>query len=314
VIFRLSYPEGDSDPVIRGAVDRMLAACDILRPPTPIKTLLEYRRLTVAEQDELVPAPIVKVLRRTAARFWEKLQRKVAGFLNIPERHIAVNPHLHRHRRRFLKFHEVGHDVLSWHRDLFVVTSVSDLTPEARQQFEAEANCFAAHAIFQNDHMAGGYRGKPLRLADLAGVAAQYNASLIATARQYVAIQDIPAALVIGNPVGPRDGRGIRFRDAIANNAFMNEFGAAVLDEGFPADHPAAAVLNVKGLSVSEADLVVIDLRQEQRGIVAETLFTGYCTLTLLHPRPIRQKTSAERVIQSIVSFGFRDRKKSRQA
>lgn len=286
----------DSEPAIKRAVERALAGCDILVPPTPIDRLLQYRKLSTAEQLELEPHKLLYRFRKAASRFWHKLNGKIAGILDLHSRHIAINPALHARRRHFLKFHEVGHDVLPWHRELFVVTAESDLSPAVRRRFEIEANCFAGHAIFQIDHMAAGYRGKRLPIANLAGVAAQYNSSLIAAARHYVAIQDIPTALIVGHPAGAPGARGIRFAYAIANNAFLLQFGSNVLGDGFEPDHPASAVLNCANFEVSQAEIEVVDVRSDRHVILAETLFTTYCTLTLIHVKRRKRLTLAWRM------------------
>jgi hypothetical protein len=273
----------DSESEIRGAVRRMLRACEVNSPPTPIDRLLDYCKLTVEEQEILSADTLGRKIRRLSARFFSRFRHRILGILDLQDRLIVVDSQLHHRRREFIRYHEVGHEALPWHRELFVVTSEWDLARDVRERFEAEANFFAGHAIFQLDDMAAVQRGRQLAAEDLAGLASRYNASLTATARQYIVIQDIPAALLVGRPVVEGGGRGIRFLYGVANEAFLKEFGPELLGRGVGPEHPMSLVLNATGGGVAGAVLVVTDLRGESRRLVTETIFNRYNTLTLVH-------------------------------
>jgi hypothetical protein len=276
---------GDVEPDIRGAVRGMLAACAIYEPPTPLDRLLDYRNLESEQQEALTPGHLQLWARKLRHHLW-KFHHKVRGILDLKARTVMVDASLHPKRREFLQFHEVGHDVLDWHRDLFVVTSEWDLNPGVRSKFEAEANHFAATAIFQIDDLAEVQRGRRLQMAQLAGLATRYGASLTATARHYITIQDLPAALLIGRPTGPAGGRGIRFIFGLANGAFLREFGNELLGSGVDSNNPMSATLNVPMLRNAEFEFPISDRRGESRLLAAETMYNTYNTLTLVHPLP----------------------------
>jgi len=215
--------------------------------------------------------------------------RKIRGILDIQERIVWVEPLLHRHRRFFIKLHELGHEVLKWHRDLFVVTSEDDLRPNVRRLFESEANHFAAECTFQVDDMKEGVGGTPLDIVDLAMVASRYNASLVATARHYVSVQHVPAALLVGRVVECRSSkRAIEFRYGVANHEFLRQFGHNFPLDGFGPGHPACESVT-SGAPIA-IPLTLVDNRGEERVVTAGTLYTTYETLTLVHPcrRPSR--------------------------
>src|SRR5438034_324108 len=271
----------DSDPSIRAEVKRMLEACDVYEPPTPLDRLLDYRRLTRQEQLDAAPGPI--------RRLFRKLRTKVMGFLDLRSRVLGVDPALHPARKVFLGHHEVGHDVMPWHRDLFIVTSELDLAPTVRRAFEAEANRFAGHSIFQLEDMARAWKGRRLRVADLPSLAARYGASLTATARQYVMVQDSPCALLVGKPVCNGDGRrGIAFLYGIGTDGFVARFGGTGLGRALVPGHPICACVNLRNANPVDTVIQMTDLRGEQHELLAGTLFNSYNTPTLLHP--IRRK------------------------
>lgn len=275
----------DTHVAIRAAVEETLAECDIYEPPTPVDRLLDYRRLQTAEKFEFQRKHVLYGIRRFGKRLWNTVRNRVAGLLDLESRHIAINPALHPRHREFLQFHEIGHELLSWHRELFVVTSEHDLTPDIRERFEADANYFAAQTIFQIDDLAHAYRGKRLRTSDLAAVAARYEASLTATVYQYVQIQDLPTALLMGRPTGPAGSKSIRFRRGVANPAFLREFGRELLGKGFDSEDGATAVLNTPGLTTVETEVDVPDLNGNRRTLTVDTLYNTYSTLSLLHPK-----------------------------
>jgi Zn-dependent peptidase ImmA (M78 family) len=276
---------GGANDDISAAVRRLLRDCGVTGPPTPLADLLASQRLRCEPQSHYTLLATASIHLRAAAKgFWERLKHKIAGVLDLQSRYVLVNPHLHARRRKFVAYHELGHDVLQWHHATFVVTSEADLNPDVRKVFEAEANDFAAKAIFQLDHLAKMQRGVRLEMPMLAGVAAQYGASLISTARHYVCVQDIPAALIVGRPEGASGRRGIRFSYGIANAAFLTEFAADVMGDCLFPTSPTCAILNVEGVHTLEAELPAIDLRGDSRTVLLDTMYTGYNTLTLVHP------------------------------
>jgi hypothetical protein len=272
----------EAAPDIRDAVRGMLEACDIVGPPTPLHDLLRFRNLSTEERDGLnARALIPHSLRRKFAR----LRGRVRGILDLRASHVYVDQSLHHHKKTFLYHHEIAHSVLPWHRELFIVTPEWHLAPDVRYRFEGEANLFAALAIFQLDDLAKWQRGRKLRLSELAALAARYNASLTATARQYVAVQDLPAALLVGKGGMSSDGRPfIRLLYGLANASYLHEFRAELFGAGFGPGHIVTAVLHDATIQVAEHQVEERDLRDDPRQLNCETISNTYATLTLVHP------------------------------
>jgi hypothetical protein len=279
----------DTSAEIVQAVRRLLNKCDIIEPPTPFARLLESRRLATEETLELTAPGLFHRARRKLTRIATAAFHKIRGILDVKGRLVWVSPDLHRHRRIFIKLHELGHDVIKWHHDLFVVTSEDDLRPDIRKVFESEANKFAAECTFQVNDMAEAHCGRRLDIADLGALACRYNASLTATARHYVSIQDLPAALLVGKvEVGFDGSRAIRFKYGVANDAYARQFGRNFSLAGFPSNHPACAA--VTSAIPVVVPLTVTDMRGDDRSLTAGTLYNTYETLTLLHTAAIPSK------------------------
>ncbi|GLC28252.1 ImmA/IrrE family metallo-endopeptidase [Roseisolibacter agri] len=278
-----------TDDEIRAAVRRMLDACDVYDPPTPLDRLLDYRGLTTEEREAL---DTNRFLPRAIRRALHRIRGRVRGILDLQARHVYVDATLHPHRRTFLYHHEVAHDVLEWHNALFVITPEWALQPDVRRVFEAEANRFAALSLFQVDDLARWQRGRRLEAKDLAALAARYGTSLNATARHYVAEQDLPAALVVGSPERTSAGRQqIRLCYGVANGAYLRQFGDRLFDAVFPPTSAPAAVVNPGGAPIVEEEFDLTDLRRERQRMVAETIYNGYDTFTLVHVRePVRRR------------------------
>jgi hypothetical protein len=279
----------ETSPEIVQAVRRLLNKCDIIEPPTPFARLLEYRRLALEETLEFTSPGLFSRAKRKLTKIATAAFQKIRGILDVKGRLVWVAPDLHRHRRIFVKLHELGHDVIKWHHDLFVVTSENDLRPDIRKVFESEANRFAAECTFQIDDMAKAHCGRRLDIADLGALACRYNASLTATARQYVSIQDLPVALLVGRvEIGSDGARAIRFIYGVANDAYARQFGRNCSLGGFPSDHPACAA--VTSATPIVVPLTVTDMRGDDRSLTAGTLYNTYQTLTLIHTAAIPSK------------------------
>lgn len=286
-LLRCGAQVAENDVAIRQAVADMLRRCDIVEPPTPLEEILRFRRLSVEERKSLLPHEIIPTsLRRSLHR----IGSRVRGLLDLRSRHMVVDESLHPRRRVFVKYHEIGHDVLDWHRELFVVTSEFDLRPDVRRTFEAEANRFSALTIFQGDDFEKWQRGRRLRMNGLAALAERYDASLTSTAMQYVSVQDLPVALLLGLTESAEGQRGIRFRSGLANSAYLDQFPRHLLGDGLPPTAATCAILNIPGVEVSSEEFEVLDRNGERRNLIAETIFNGYETLSLFHVQPKRAR------------------------
>jgi len=114
------------------------------------------------------------------------LRDKVLGALDIRERVIYLDRSQAYERQRFHHGHELGHDVLPWHREAYYGDDRFTLDPESEQQLEAEASRFSDELLTGIDafaRQAAQYRiglGAPLELAET------WDLSRTVTIRRYV--------------------------------------------------------------------------------------------------------------------------------
>lgn len=267
-------PELEADTQIRREVRRILDGCDIGGPPTPAAQVIEFQSLTRADQDDLIPGKL--------KRIWRSVRDRIRGILDLRAKVFSVDPALHRHRKTFVTYHEVGHDALPWHRDILVLTRESALAPTTRNQLEAEANRFAGHMIFQLGRFEQEVRGASLDAAVLGVLAERYGTSLAATARQYIIIQDRPAALLVGRV---RRDASVHFTDAWGNLPFIQRFGPTLMGSHVGPDHPIAMAVHGTTTQCIEPMALPDGSRRE---LLLDTVYNTYNTLTLVHPLPVR--------------------------
>lgn len=141
----------------------------------------------------------------------EQLKDKVLGALDVREHVIYLDRDQPLPRQRFHYGHELGHEVLPWHRDAYFGDDRFTLDPDTLDELESEATAFGVELVFGvdafRDHAAG-YRlglGAPLELADT------WQLSRTATIRRYVESNPRPCALlVIGRHLGARRVKVLR--------------------------------------------------------------------------------------------------------
>ena len=117
--------------------------------PTPVDKIVSYAELTVnagIDLSKIHPSYLSKatdVFRRAIA--------KVQGVLVWREKEIYLDLSIHESKQKFVKLHEVGHNVLTWQQKTYEVfgDDESTLDINTREEFEAEANFFASATLFQ---------------------------------------------------------------------------------------------------------------------------------------------------------------------
>jgi hypothetical protein len=260
-------PAGEAAPVDRAAV--LAAATDLLRragvtgPPTTIPTLLaaceladEQFAFTDPYSDQGLPVP----LRHARA----DLRPLVRGMVDVVSKVIYTHRNLGAGQRRFVTLHELGHYVLPWHNSLLQYCSESDLSPAARQTWEREANLFAGACLFQGNRFTEEAARTPFGWPAVRRLAARYEASLEAAARQYTLSREGPCMLLIAGlrpDIADRQEATsgeplLLVRYASVSPAWRRRYGpAGVLAPGTPLpwSHPATSVM----LSPSRAVLAM---------------------------------------------------------
>ncbi len=116
--------------------------------PTPLDRLFEIAKVT--NTDELPDYTFLQTLSEKAKGFFLSAKQKLRGIADLRERATYIPHDPHTGRKRFVKAHELGHQVIPWHQiDPAYLDDNESLGPTAKGIFEQEANFFGAETIFQ---------------------------------------------------------------------------------------------------------------------------------------------------------------------
>ncbi|MBN2239009.1 MAG: hypothetical protein JW712_04490 [Dehalococcoidales bacterium] len=126
--------------IVRAEAERFLREYGFIEPPLPPDDALAARKLEVTRyslDDLLVEANLSK-----------SEQRKVQAMIDIPGKSITFRNNLHKHQKNWGKLHEIGHEFLDWHRQLLYYCPLLYLPISRQEEFESEADIFAAETFF----------------------------------------------------------------------------------------------------------------------------------------------------------------------
>lgn len=195
--------------------------------PTPLDDLISSEEVQDAGEASAWRDRFLASLPRRSRALFEAAWQKIRGIADLRERVVYVPVSSNPPRVQFARAHELGHQVLTWHRvNLAYRDDELSLSPEAVELFDAEANFFAAEVIFQGDE----FRRRALDLQPsfdaVFWLADAFGASRHATLRRYVEEHDEAIAMFpywpslytvdhMGNPVLRRSkgASSARFRE-----------------------------------------------------------------------------------------------------
>jgi hypothetical protein len=190
--------------------------------PTPVDRIVSYAELTVnagIDLSKIHPSYLSKatdVLRRAIA--------KVQGVLVWREKEIYLDLSIHESKQKFVKLHEVGHNVLTWQQKTYEVfgDDESTLDINTREEFEAEANFFASATLFQQDRFLTEMAKLGLGIDSAMYLSNFFGASRHATLRRYVEYSKNRCALVV---LKDCTSCGAKLRDKFQSRNFTKTFG-----------------------------------------------------------------------------------------
>ena len=144
---------------IEKRVDKILRGVDVVSPPLDlalVRDLLELDRYYYKSDDQTVLGELVsklKIAGKQVLKRPELLAEAIKRFnlkaLYIPDRkRILLNVDLPEAKHRWSEGHEIGHEIIPWHRDMMLGDNTQTLSYECHQQIEAEANYAAGHLLF----------------------------------------------------------------------------------------------------------------------------------------------------------------------
>lgn len=163
--------------------------------PIPSDAILEVTKLRKEGETDLY-AVVEDIHKRTGNWIASGLQ-KILGMFDFTNKTVYVSPDIHQKKDRFVTFHEIAHQVIPWHKELFYADDQYNLSFEIDKKIEAEANELAAHLMFGADRFTQEAADYQLSLASAKNLADKYEASYHSAFRRYVETHQLPCALII---------------------------------------------------------------------------------------------------------------------
>jgi transcriptional regulator with XRE-family HTH domain len=166
------------------ALLRRADALDVI--PTPLDQVTEISRLVIAGEITLSP----EVRRKLRERFGGLVDRAldlILGSVQFDSREVYLQPGLYHLKRRFIHAHEIGHEMLPWHRELYA--SLDDKTrirSDINDQYERQANQAAIEILTQGDGLRKEADDSALSFDRISQFGNRYEISVQATSRYLV--------------------------------------------------------------------------------------------------------------------------------
>ena len=194
--------------------------------PTPADKLAAFINVSVSPKDlsKIKPiyldknAPVIK-----------KLLGQLRGLFFREEKVIILDRSCNVERQRFTLLHEVGHN-LPWQVAAASIRADDDFTlsPETKEQFEAEASYFASETMFQGDKFAEMVKNEPLSIQTAIKVSPFFGASIHATLRRLVEFSPVRCALLVMKDPMPTKAT---LRDLFHSQSFLSDIGSIEFGE-----------------------------------------------------------------------------------
>jgi hypothetical protein len=249
--------------------------------PTPLDVVAKTAGITEVIDISRLPADI-------AARK-PRAMKRVLGALLHRERVALVDRSQCVPKVRLTEAHEIGHQIIPWHKQAFQLDDDERLLGKTRDQLEREAYLAGGHLIFQGEHFwqrALDYKvsiGTPIALAP------EYGASLHATIRYYALHHPDPVAVLVAGRYQDRNG-SVPVWESVDSPAFLARFGmladrmAGQLMIGAGDGQPLGdiAMKAMSGTEVAAKDLIIPDIDRENCPFIAEAFYNQFSLLVLV--------------------------------
>jgi len=190
--------------------------------PTPVDKIVSYAELAVNSGIDL--SKIHPNYLSKATDTLKKVLGKVRGALDRREKTIYLDLSVHPSKQKFVKLHEVGHNVLTWQQKIYDVIEDDEDTLDAntREEFEKEANYFASATLFQQDRFLSEMDKLGLDIDSAIHLSNFFGASKHATLRRYVEYSKKRCALIV---LKDCSSCGAILRDKFQSQSFTKTFG-----------------------------------------------------------------------------------------
>ena len=271
---------------IRGEAERFLGTYGFSTPPLPSDQALAARKLVVAQlslDDLLIRADLPP-----------EDSGKIQAMLDANERTVAFRNGLPTTKRHWGALHEVGHEFIPWQSDILYHCPLLWLPDHLQEQFEAEADMFAAEAFFFGKQFhKRAYTGDFGLKTAMELATSVYKTSFHATFKHYVEESPLPRCLLIWKREevsGPRKAvGGYRLHYFVKSDGFRWHVDA---DKIRDPEGAVAKVVKDPWQGVVSHDMILMDGPGHPCVARAESFSNSYNAFTLISPpqhKPVYQ-------------------------
>lgn len=267
-------------------VSRVLRDAGFRGPPVDIEVVLEALKLDRDFYDLEDPGLLrrlghrILVGAKRVADFVEKV--RLQALLFFDDKRVLLDKDLPKLKHDWASAHEVGHELIPWHREFCRGDTLETLDPAWHEQLEAEANYAASGLLFCGEVFSNDARDTQPCWKSIELLRRRYRKNWVPTARRYVEKgPDHPMLLLVStaswNP-RPADQPG-RVRHFVSSPSFETRF---------PDPDPEALRQAVDGNTqkrrggpVGQFNWRLLDRNEEPHVFHAECFYNTYYIITL---------------------------------
>lgn len=280
----------DVEPRARQDIDRLVAR--LLRdsgfrePPVDVGTVLETLNLDREFYDLEEPRLLERLRHRTmigAKRFADFLEKiKLSALLLFDEKRVLLDRELPQPKHDWATAHEVGHDLIPWHREFCRGDTLDTLDPSWHEQIEAEANYAASALLFCGGTFSAEARDTMPCWQAVKELKQRYRKNYHVTARRYVEQgPDHPMILLISTAwwKEPPHDQPTRVRHLVLSPSFEAQFVAP--DPEDLREHVDEGTSKRRGGPVGELECRLPTLDGKMHTFKAECFFNQHYVMSL---------------------------------
>jgi len=201
--------------------------------------------------------------------------------LYLPDhKRILIDDKIPKPKHRWLEAHEIGHDLLPWHRDMML--GDDDLTPtiSTHSKMEAEANYAAGALLFMGERFRQECMQVEPTISNVQKLRTRYGNTITTTLWRMIeyAGDQRPLLGVIG--AHPQDMTGKpMFRHFIPSRAYNERFSMPEIDQ--LVDIIRSYCVGRRHGPLGSGEMEIVDLSGRHHEFQFETFFNGHDALTI---------------------------------
>jgi hypothetical protein len=291
--FHNSPEEAEELSAIGERLLRAADAVDIL--PTPLDQLYAAARVRAYDLDLDAPHGSLRGFLERAGGALRRVLQKVRGITDLRERVVYIPQGDTKPRERFVRAHELSHNVIPWQRfEDEHIDETRDLTAGARRIFDQEANYLAAEFLFQGERFKERARSYAASMNATVKLARLHGTSHQATLWKYAEVQDERVVVAMYYP-SKYNGNLERWK-AVPSPAFRRRFPDMRVPEILFAGHPWRAAIDLR--QDLDGEIILSCGSDGEAEFRWEARWNGYALFILLRRMP--QLAGIGRLIRGI--------------